>query len=106
MAKLHLYAAGFTASFAILLATAAAEDAELLRQARELFQPMPKDMATLEFPITKERVQLGRSLFFDPRLTIDGNVSCATCHQPALYGTDSLTKSIGVRQRPHPRHAP
>src|SRR5947208_17045245 len=106
MAKLPLYVAGITASFTILLTAATAQDAALLKQAQEIFQPLPREMASAEFPITKERVQLGRSLFFDPRLTIDGNVSCATCHQPALYGTDSLTKSIGVRQRPHPRHAP
>jgi cytochrome c peroxidase len=45
-------------------------------------------------------------LFFDPRLTIEGNVSCATCHQPALYGTDGLPKSIGVLHRQHVRNAP
>jgi cytochrome c peroxidase len=49
---------------------------------------------------------LGRSLFFDPRLSIDGNVGCVTCHQPALYGTDARPRSIGVKSRPHPRHAP
>ena len=63
-------------------------------------------MATAEFPITKERVELGRSLFFDPRLTIDANMSCSSCHQPAFYGTDALPKPMGVRQRPHPRHVP
>lgn len=97
---------GILASIAIPLTAASVEDSELLKQAQELFQPLPKDMATAEFPITRERVQLGRSLFFDPRLTIDGNVSCSTCHQPVFYGPDALPKSIGVRQRPHPRHAP
>src|SRR5262249_40968325 len=58
------------------------------------------------FPTTEERVHLGRLLFFDPRLTIDANVSCATCHQPALYGSDALPKSIGVRQRVLDRNAP
>ncbi len=106
MAKLPLYAAGITASFTILLTTAAAQDAALLKQAQELFQPLPKDMATAEFPITRERVELGRSLFFDPRLTIDANMSCSSCHQPAFYGTDALPKAIGVKQRPHSRHVP
>jgi hypothetical protein len=55
MPKPHLYVTGITASFAILLATAAAQDAELPRQARELFQPLPKNMATQEFPVTNER---------------------------------------------------
>ncbi len=85
---------------------AAPDDNELLKQAEKLFDPLPKDMATPEFPITKERVALGRSLFFDTRFSIDGNLGCATCHQPALYGTDGRPRSIGVRSRPHPRHAP
>ena len=49
---------------------------------------------------------LGRLIFFDPRLSVDGNVSCASCHQPALYGADALRKSIGVRQRVQARNAP
>ena len=65
MVKLPLYAAGIVATFTILLMAAAAEDA-LLKQAQEIFQPLPKDMATAEFPITRERVELGRALFFDP----------------------------------------
>jgi len=68
MAKLPLYAAGITATFTTLLIAAAAEDAALLKQAQGIFQPLPKHMATAEFPITRERVELGRSLFFDPRL--------------------------------------
>jgi cytochrome c peroxidase len=106
MAKLPLYAAGITASFTMLLTAAAAQDAALLKQAQEIFQPLPKDMATAEFSITRESVELGRSLFFDPRLTIDANMSCSSCHQPAFYGTDALPKAIGVKQRPHPRHVP
>src|ERR1700737_2588459 len=106
MAKLPLYAAGITASFTILLTAAAAQDAALLKQAQEIFQPLPRDMASAEFPITRERDELGRSLFFDPRLTINGNMSCSSCHQPAFYGTDARPKSIGVQQRPHPRNAP
>jgi cytochrome c peroxidase len=106
MAKLPLYAAGITAGFTILLTAAAAQDATLLKQAQESFQPLPQDIASAEFPITRERVELGRSLFFDPRLTIDGNMSCSSCHQPAFYGTDARPKSIGVQQRPHPRNAP
>jgi cytochrome c peroxidase len=106
MVKLPVYAAGVAATFALLLMAAAAEDDALLKQAQEIFQPLPTDMATAEFPTTKERVELGRSLFFDPRLTIDANMSCSSCHQPAFYGTDALPKPTGARQRPHPRHVP
>ena len=106
MAKLLPGAAGIAATFAILLTAAAAQDATLLKQAQEIFQPLPKDVANAGLPTTKERVELGRSLFFDPRLTIDGNMSCSSCHQPAFYGTDARPKSIGVQQRPHPHNAP
>ena len=106
MAKLPLYATGIMGTFAILLMAAAGEEDALQKQAQQIFHPLPKDMATEEFPITRERVELGRSLFFDPRLTIDANMSCSSCHQPAFYGTDALPKPMGVKQRPHPRHVP
>ena len=106
MARSPLIAASVAAVFAVASAAAAADDASLLKQAGELFKPLPPDMATPASPIAGPRVELGRMLFFDPRFTIDANMSCATCHQPALYGTDGLPRSIGVRQRPHPRNAP
>src|SRR5262249_24221662 len=81
------------------------DDAALLKEAQRIFQPLPRynDPGTT---LAKEQVALGRLLFFDPRITVDGDVSCATCHQPALYGTDGRPTSIGVKQRPHPRNAP
>jgi cytochrome c peroxidase len=83
-----------------------AEDARLLKQAQGLFLPLPKDMAPPEFPTTPERVRLGRKLFFDPRISADGTVSCARCHQPSLFATDGLPKSAGVHDKPLPRNAP
>src|SRR5262249_40324478 len=85
---------------------AAAGDADLLKQAQKIFAPLPKDMATPQFPITPERVVLGRKLFFDPRISVDGTASCARCHQPALYGTDGLAKSRGAHDKASPRNAP
>jgi cytochrome c peroxidase len=87
-------------------ATDDADDAELLKEARSLFQPLPKDMATNEFPVTPERVRLGHKLFFDPRISTDGAVSCSRCHLPALYATDGLPKSLGVHNQQVPRNAP
>lgn len=85
---------------------AADADTDLLKQAQALFQPLPRDMGTPEFPITPERVDLGRKLFFDPRISVDGTVSCARCHQPALYGTDGLAKPRGAHDKLNPRNAP
>jgi len=78
----------------------------LLEKARQLFKPLPVSMATQEFPATAAQAALGRQLFFDPRLSLDGTVSCATCHRPALYGTDALPKSIGAEHRLNARNAP
>jgi cytochrome c peroxidase len=63
-------------------------------------------MATTEFPISPERVDLGRKLFFDPRVSADGTTSCARCHLPQLYGTDGLAKPRGAHDGLNPRNAP
>jgi cytochrome c peroxidase len=93
---------------AVFPVTVQAQEVEeqLLEQARHWFQPLPPNMATPEFPIPVSRVALGRQLFFDPRISLDGTVSCATCHRPALYGMDALSQSIGVEHRLNARNAP
>jgi cytochrome c peroxidase len=88
------------------LAPAASNDAQLLKDAQRLYKPLPKNMATPEFPITPELVELGRKLFFDPRVSVDGTVSCSRCHQPALYGTDGLSKARGAFDLLNDRKAP
>ncbi len=93
------------AVLAIFFPAAAQADA-LLNQARQIFQPLPAVMASPDNPVTPAKVALGHALFFDPRISLDGTVSCARCHQPALYGTDGLAKSIGVKDRLNPRNAP
>ncbi|MEM9378815.1 MAG: cytochrome c peroxidase [Planctomycetota bacterium] len=47
-------------------------------------------------PITEEKVALGRLLFFDPILSVEGDVACATCHVPELAYADGLALTIGV----------
>ncbi len=47
-------------------------------------------------PNQKSQIELGRKLFFDSRLSKDGTTSCAKCHNPSHFGTDSRSKSIGV----------
>ena len=63
--------AASTIAALVVSAAMAADDASLLAEARQVFQPLPKDMSTADAPVTKERVMLGRMLFFDPRLTAD-----------------------------------
>jgi cytochrome c peroxidase len=46
---------------------------------------------------TTARVELGQKLFFDPRMSGDGNMSCATCHNPAMGWSDGLPTARGVK---------
>jgi cytochrome c peroxidase len=48
-------------------------------------------------PPSADRVALGHRLFFDPRMSGDGNMSCATCHNPALGWSDGLPTGRGVK---------
>jgi cytochrome c peroxidase len=52
---------------------------------------------------TPEKIALGKRLFFDGRLSADGTVACATCHDPAHAFTDGRPVSIGIRGQ---RNAP
>src|SRR5260370_40712965 len=51
-------------------------------------------------PLTVEAVKLGRQLFYDPRLSVNGKVSCSTCHIQRQDFTDGRTTSVGVSGRP------
>ena len=60
-------------------------------------QPLtPKIYVPAANPITKGKYELGRQLYFDPRVSLDGTVSCATCHNPAKGWTDGMPVSIGI----------
>jgi cytochrome c peroxidase len=52
------------------------------------------------------RIELGRALFFDPRLSRDGTVACASCHDPAHGFADPRPRSRGVGGAESARHAP
>ena len=57
-------------------------------------------------PSTAEKFELGRMLYWDPRLSGNGALSCATCHNPALGWGDGLAKSIGMGHKVLGRAAP
>lgn len=62
---------------------------------------IPEDNA-----LTPERVSLGRKLYFDKRLSADGTVACATCHDVTRGFTDQLTTSEGIKEQLGHRNAP
>jgi len=63
--------------------------------------PIPADN-----PPTKETIALGRRLYYDPLLSLDRSVSCATCHGPAGGFTDNKSVSIGVNGKTGSRSSP
>ena len=81
-------------------------DADLLSRAQAIFAPLPETAETPDRPVTAARVELGRALFFEPRVSTDGKQSCAQCHQPMFYGTDALSESIGRVGKRIPRNVP
>lgn len=63
--------------------------------------PVPVDN-----PITKEKIELGKTLYFDPRLSIDGTVSCNSCHNVMSDGGDGRPVGVGVRGQRGGRGSP
>jgi cytochrome c peroxidase len=57
-------------------------------------------------PLTKGKYELGRQLYFEPRVSLDGTVSCATCHNPAKGWTDGMAVSTGIDGQTGDRSAP
>jgi cytochrome c peroxidase len=57
-------------------------------------------------PMYKAKVELGKQLYFDPRISKNGTVSCATCHNPAKGWTDKMPVSIGIFGQKGGRSAP
>ncbi|MCY3630744.1 MAG: hypothetical protein OXI05_08995 [Bacteroidota bacterium] len=57
-------------------------------------------------PLTRDKVLLGQQLFFDPLLSIDSTVSCATCHSPNTFFADGQVISRGVGGRLGMRNTP
>lgn len=56
-------------------------------------------------PMSQEKVELGRRLFFDPRLSVTGRYSCASCHQPARAFSDGRALAVGATGATLPHNA-
>ncbi|MDO9215154.1 MAG: cytochrome-c peroxidase [Methylococcales bacterium] len=62
--------------------------------------------APADNPTTEEKVELGKMLYHDPRLSSTGTVSCASCHNTMLGGEDNRPNSMGVNGQTGGRSAP
>lgn len=70
---------------------------------RRVFRPLPARFGTAGTP---EQIALGKALFFDPRLSASGDVSCQSCHILAHGGDDDRSVSVGHQQQAGTRNAP
>jgi len=91
--------------------TSAAEAIEaaspLMQRAQALFEVVPHTPPDLEAnPITPVKVELGKKLYFEPRLSQSWLISCNTCHNLGLGGVDLMETSIGHGWQAGPRNAP
>jgi cytochrome c peroxidase len=67
----------------------------------DIYLPAPE-----ENPLTAEKIELGRRLFFDRRLSRDGSTACASCHDPDRAYSDGKAVAVGVFERRGRRNAP
>lgn len=67
---------------------------------------LPASPAEAKRDSLREIIELGKILFFDPRLSSSGKISCASCHQPELHWTDGKERSVGHEGTITKRNAP
>jgi cytochrome c peroxidase len=80
---------------------------DLLNKSQTLFKTIPDSPPELENnPITQEKLELGKMLYFEPRLSASNLISCNTCHNLGTGGVDIQETSIGHAWQKGPRNAP
>jgi cytochrome c peroxidase len=78
----------------------------LWEQANIRFSPIPASADSPGNPLTDAKVALGKSLYYDTRLSEDGTVSCNSCHDLATFGVDNEPTSDGVGGQLGDRNSP
>jgi cytochrome c peroxidase len=93
----------------ILLALSCQNDKEVMPSYVPSLMEVPQGFPSIDFPegneFTDVRWVLGKKLFFDPIMSADSSVSCATCHLPELAFSDNQAVSQGVENRPGTRNS-
>lgn len=70
------------------------------------FAPLPAAMETPANPLTDAKVELGRKLFYETRMSRDQDLSCNSCHKLDAYGVDGRQFSLGTKQQLGSRNSP
>ena len=74
---------------------------EIHKTAQALFKPLPEPQAA-----SADMVELGRMLYYDPRLSMSGKISCNSCHNLKSYGVDGKATSSGDKGQLGGRNSP
>jgi cytochrome c peroxidase len=99
--------AGAIAAILALSAAPVRADDDLMKRALQDFKPIPSVVpAVKDNAVTHEKVELGKLLFFDPRLSASEIISCNTCHNLGTGGVDAGPTSVGHGWQKGPRRAP
>lgn len=92
---------------AALVASAYAQETDLVQEANKFFKPLPDRVSSpTDNPTTPEKVRLGQMLFFEPRLSKSMAISCNSCHNLATGGVDNLPTSPGHLSQLGGRNSP
>jgi len=97
---------------ALAMGVVSLQAASLVETAKQNgLEPIPSNQKALnklidnpKNPITKAKVALGKQLYFDPRLSKSGIISCNTCHNVGLGGTDGVSAAIGHQWTANPHN--
>jgi len=95
----------FTAMLTMATGIASAES--LMKKAQDMFKPIPYGAPEIkDNPLTTSKIELGKMLYFDPRLSKSGFISCNSCHNVGMGGDDFQETSVGHGWQKGPRNAP
>lgn len=83
-----------------------AEVDEELESAKAMFQPLGEIPVPEDNEMTDEKIELGKKLFFDPRLSGNNELSCASCHAPGLGWGDNRPTFVGFEGAEGTRNSP
>jgi cytochrome c peroxidase len=96
---------GAPASLLVLTALTVVPAAAAGGYAWDLPAGFPQPLVPADNPMSAEKVELGRRLFYDRRLSGNGAQACASCHQQRLAFTDGRARAVGSTGEGHPRAA-
>jgi len=78
----------------------------VLLLAKNLFQPLPGEATNPDNAVTPEKVLLGKTLYYDNRLSLNNTESCNTCHNLSTFGVDNKSTSPGDNGKLGNRNSP